>query len=53
MDDLAGALEGLLGSPELRDRLGRSGQNHARGFSYQDAAKAHLYLFKELLQGPK
>ena len=41
LDDLAGALEGLLGSPELRDRLGRSGQDHARGFSYQDAAKAH------------
>jgi len=52
-DDLAGALEGLIVSPDLRDRLGRAGRDHARGFSYQAAAKAHLHLFEELLQDPK
>ncbi len=47
---LSQALEQLLSSPELRERLGRAGREHALGFSYQTAARAHLNLFEALLQ---
>ena len=50
VDDLAGALEGLLRSPDLRNRLGRSGRDHALDYSYQAAAKTHLELFEILLR---
>ena len=53
VEDLTRELGGLLGSLDLRDRLGRFGQDHAWGFSYEAAAKAHLHLFEELLQDPK
>lgn len=39
----------LLDSQERRDRLGRAGREHALGFSYRGAARAHLDLFRELL----
>ncbi len=48
-EDLAGAIEELIKSPEMRDRLGRAGRVYARQFSYQAAARAHLRLFEELL----
>jgi glycosyltransferase involved in cell wall biosynthesis len=47
--DLALAVEQLIRSPELRDRLSRAGPPHARQFSYQAAARAHLSLFEKLL----
>jgi glycosyltransferase involved in cell wall biosynthesis len=46
---LSQALEQLLSSPELRERLGRFGREHVLGFSYQKAARAHLNLFEALL----
>lgn len=49
VQDLAGAIEKLIESPEMRDRLGRSGGLYARQFSYPAAARAHLRLFEELL----
>jgi glycosyltransferase involved in cell wall biosynthesis len=51
VQDLAGALEDLIRSPELRERLGAAGPPFARQFSYQAAARAHLRLFEELLKG--
>ena len=53
VEDLTQELEKLLGSPELRGQLGRSGRDHALGFSYPAAARAHLDLFEELLKQPK
>ena len=50
VEGLTRELGRLLGSPDLRDRLGQVGRGHALGFSYLAAAKAHLYLFEELLQ---
>lgn len=48
-EDLVPAIEGLIKSPEMRDRLGRAGHLYARQFSYPAAARAHLRLFEELL----
>jgi glycosyltransferase involved in cell wall biosynthesis len=47
--DLALAVEQLIRSPELRDRLGRAGPPYAKQFSFHTAAEAHLSLFEELL----
>ena len=49
---LAQALEQLLSSAELRDRLGRSGRDFAAGFSYEATARAHKLFFEQLLAGP-
>lgn len=46
---LSQALEQLLSSPELRERLGRAGRTHVQGFSYEAAAKSHLELFLNIL----
>jgi glycosyltransferase involved in cell wall biosynthesis len=46
---LSQALDRLISSPELRERLGREGRAFAAGFSYEAAAEAHLKLFEELL----
>jgi glycosyltransferase involved in cell wall biosynthesis len=50
VEDLTRALERLLSSPELRERLGRAGRDFAAGFSYEAAAKAHVGLFEELVR---
>jgi glycosyltransferase involved in cell wall biosynthesis len=48
---LAQALEQLLSSPDLRERLGRSGRDFAAKFSYEAAARAHELFFEQLLAG--
>lgn len=52
VEDLTHTLARLLDSPDLREELGRAGRDHARSFSYQTAAKAHLDLFETLLENP-
>jgi glycosyltransferase involved in cell wall biosynthesis len=48
---LSQALEQLLSSAELRERLGRSGRDFAAKFSYEAAARAHKLFFEQLLAG--
>ena len=51
-DEMARALEQLLGDPALRARLGEAGRRRSRLFSWAAAAEKTLDLLEEVARGP-
>jgi glycosyltransferase involved in cell wall biosynthesis len=50
-DDLAAALEGVLGSRELQETLRRKGRERVRLFSWDECARRHYEAYRQALQG--
>jgi len=48
-EELAGQVERLLASPELRSRLQQRGLQRAQKFSWQECAREHIALYSGLL----
>jgi glycosyltransferase involved in cell wall biosynthesis len=46
---IAGALSGLLGSPERREALRERGLEHSRAFSWSDTARMTVEAYGEVL----
>jgi glycosyltransferase involved in cell wall biosynthesis len=50
VDDLAGAIERVLGSPARQDALRQKGLERAKQFSWEECARRHLEVYRKALE---